>query len=243
MNREALAIRRFIEALSHDLRTPLAAILGYHELLSDGVYGELASTLHEPISRIGSAAKQLEQLIAGVDELSRPLDEIVPVHTAPVEPRGVIDDAIALARRLATERGATLDVTVDEPLAPLNTDAERLGWLLGVALAAAVRSSPRGRLRIRVSCSPDRFRLEITGTTLSPGTTVPLTAESFADAAGDERRASLRLAIVRRLARQLGGELELVPDDGVAGADAPAPDPSGTRMLLEIPASTRPARP
>jgi signal transduction histidine kinase len=101
MSREARSIRRFVEALSHDLRTPLAAILGYHELLSDGVYGTIDPALHEPIGRIGNAAKQLEQLIAGVDELSRPLDEAVPMHPAQIDPLPLLEEAIALGRQLA----------------------------------------------------------------------------------------------------------------------------------------------
>lgn len=53
----------------HDLRAPLATIIGYQELLADGTYGEIDTEAEEAVARIGEAA---EQLLDRLDELEQP---------------------------------------------------------------------------------------------------------------------------------------------------------------------------
>ena len=78
-------LRDLIGVLGHELRTPLAAILGYQELLADGLYGELNDRQREPVNRIQQSAQQLIHLLDGLQELADAgaceADEIVPGNT------------------------------------------------------------------------------------------------------------------------------------------------------------------
>ncbi len=65
------AQERFFELVTHELRSPLSAILGYQELLEDGVYGSLDDVAAEPVERIGRSARHLVNLVEGLVELTR----------------------------------------------------------------------------------------------------------------------------------------------------------------------------
>jgi signal transduction histidine kinase len=103
-------LKELVTVLGHELRTPLAAIMGYQELLIDGVYGKLDPRTSEPLERIQSSANQLLNLIDGLQELAAPAamddDEVMSATT---------DDLVArlvdAARPFAESRNVKLDTT------------------------------------------------------------------------------------------------------------------------------------
>src|SRR5687768_8696407 len=96
-----MKLRDLIGVLGHELRTPLAAILGYQELLSDGLYGDLSDRQREPVERIHQSAQQLLHLLDGLQELaesgSSAHDEIVSGNTREIS-RALISRLQAFAK-------------------------------------------------------------------------------------------------------------------------------------------------
>ncbi len=254
-----VAERRFVAALAHDLRTPLSAIVGYHDLIADGIYGPVDAALYDPLHRIGDAARQLEQLLAGTVEFARPAGEppTLDIQDVPLLP--LLDAAVGRATELAAERRARL--TVERPTAEvtLRTDPRRLEWLIDLALATAVRGSPRSSLHVDVRITAgSELEIHVHGTGFARSTFIPRSIAEFAgpdarayasppasardprpaatgpdpadspplDGDDDSGRASLRLGIVRRLATQIGGELDLLPG------------PEARTLQLRIPGAT-----
>lgn len=137
--------REWLATLAHELRTPVAAIIGYGELLEDGMFGKLDARGADAIARIRAIADQILELANGVDRAAMPLGEAgdAPETTPAAE---LIRDAVDAVRLDAEAREVTM--TVHRPDAVLHTRTADARRAFGLALGAAIKSSPGHGLRI-----------------------------------------------------------------------------------------------
>lgn len=181
--------------LGHELRSPVAAILGYQELLDEGVLGPLPAAAADALRRIRFAAAQLITLIDAVEGSSDGQD------AAAVPARDLIQDAMSSVRFEAEGRSTLIEIDdADVQLVTRRTDACRA---LALILGAAVKVTPGGTLHVAAAdeASP---RISITGTRLDPHTDRlafdrPLTG------------AGLRLELAAAAAARISGHLDLLP--------------------------------
>jgi signal transduction histidine kinase len=214
--RRAQARLAFLGSMAHELRTPLTAILGYQELLADGIYGEFDDRTTEAIRRIGRATGQLGHLIDGMVELAAEglareldLEQLVPQTAL----RPYLDDAAVTAR----DAGLEFRVEIEEVLPTLVTDARRLERVLFLSLYASIRATSSGALTVRMhprAAANGRPGLEVAihGTALPPSALPDREPGAHAHGQGHAGPASLRLTIARETARYLGGDVVL--EDG-----------------------------
>lgn len=206
-DRAGIAERTLSALIGHDLRTPLSTIIGYQELLAEGICGAISEQGRQAVARIGVAAEQLLQLIDAVSEVARLDADPAPQQPVAVDVGTIVARALESTRSLAIERGVTLDNELPADPPPFSTDSDRLGQALALALAAAIRASGGNRLRIHVVTGPAGVpAFEIAGTRLGL---------DAVDAARDRARspgsADLRLSLAARLLASLGGTLSLRP--------------------------------
>jgi signal transduction histidine kinase len=137
--------REWLATLAHELRSPIAAILGYGELLEDGIFGQLDARGADAIVRIRAIADQILELANGIDRAAMPLGDYgdAPETIAAAE---IIRDAVEVFRVDAEAREVT--VTVYEADALLHTRAGDARRAFGLALGAAIKGSPGHRLRL-----------------------------------------------------------------------------------------------
>lgn len=196
----------FFDLATHELRSPLAAILGYQELLQDGAYGDLDDAAAEPVTRIGRSARHLLNLIDGIIELSRLRagglrPELEPVNTA------VLLSGIADAfRSHATDRGLEPRVTLPEGLPTITSDPDRLLRALDLFLTSAIKHPAGREIHLDVRSDGDDLRVRIHPTEFSLRDQDP----------DPEVRLGIRLAVAERVAELLGGGL--VVEGGGEGA-------------------------
>jgi len=170
--REAARVKsEFIGVASHELRTPISILLGYHGLLADGGLGattpeqERALTaMRQCIDRLTRLAEQATQMaqLESVD----PGPETRDVGLTPIVVQA-IDEAVALApdRRIGVTR------KIDEPLGAARVDPERLRDGLRQIVANAIRFTPDGGEVTVVACGDDQavlFRIADTGIGMPP---------------------------------------------------------------------------
>ena len=199
--RAAGARDAFFDIATHELRSPLAAILGYQELLHDGAYGTVSDNAAEPVLRIGRSARHLLHLIDGVVELGRLRGggvhpEIEPVNT------GVLVSGISDAFRLhARDRGLEAAVDLHGPLPVIRSDPDRLLRALDLFITSAVKHPAERELHMDVSSDGHDLRVRIHPVEIAPHDPTH----------GDdpELRLGIRLAIAGRVAELLGGGLAL----------------------------------
>jgi signal transduction histidine kinase len=205
---------RFLSAMSHDLRTPITAIMGYGELLHDGIVGTLTPQQADMVQRITQVAGHLSHLVNDLLDLAR-LDAGRMAFLPEAGLAGpLVDDAVRSVARHAERKGLALRNTVPaDGGPPLRADHARVRQILATLLSNAVRFTEAGAATVSAGVDGDRTWIEVsdTGRGLPDGTEEAVFDALLESAAG--RRASrepgsgLGLAVSRGLARAMGGDL------------------------------------
>jgi signal transduction histidine kinase len=199
----------FFHVVSHELRSPIAAILGYQELLGDGVYGALEAAATEPVDRIGRSAQHLLHLIDGAVDLGRIRSGMAELHTERVELGPLLEAASEDFRRNAEERGLAAHVRVGAEAGYFRTDPERLVRAIHLLAVAAVRH-PTTELGFDARRHGEALEIRIRGAQfpeVSPADDLAV-------------RCGIRVGIADATARLLGGSLQFQALQDGAGFEA-----------------------
>lgn len=136
--------RQLLASISHDLRTPITAALGYAELLADGEYGPLTTAQQrttDVITRsLGNLSRIINELVVIGPEMAK--DDTQAMTELQVS--DLVDDALQLVAIQASLRNQNIRYDKgDEPLV-VNGDAVRLNRVLVNLLGNAVKFTPIG---------------------------------------------------------------------------------------------------
>ena len=198
--------------LAHEMRTPIAAILGYQELLAEGIFGEIDERGHEPLARIAYSAKQLLYLIDGVQEVMSPPEKRLENNPEVFDPAPVLQTCLHNATTEAHGRNIRLSETVAGVLPRVHGDPDRFCRAIDLAVSAAIKVSHGATLDVRAEELDGTLSIAITGTALVPGRDDPPINHLKENGKHRLTGAGIRLAIVRHLAQQMNGDLQLDSD-------------------------------
>ncbi len=240
LNQAREAERNFLLSVSHELKTPLAAIRGYAEGLEDGVF-----TSDEAAETIREEARRLERLVRDLLDLARMNRREFVVHHERID---LGQAAREVARRYEGEARAAdveLECVVDGP-APAVADPDRVLQVVSNLVENALRSTPTGGT-VRVRAEAGLLVVEDTGVGLAP-TDLPHTFERFYlhDRNPDGRArigSGLGLAIVKELTERMGGSVAVESEvgRGTTFVVRLPTGPAGSAADELVPAATRPA--
>jgi len=144
----------FMALMSHRLRTPLNAVLGFAALMANDSTDPLRSRQRERLSRIDSAGHDLLAMVDDVFELAALGDETVPPARVPVALGSVMDQVAQSISPLARQRQVRLSVLGPGHATDIATDRRLLGQALGHLVAHAVRRNDAGGW-VELSVTPD----------------------------------------------------------------------------------------
>jgi two-component system NtrC family sensor kinase len=149
----------FVTTVSHDLRSPLTAILGYVDLI--GRTGEVSEQQREFIQRVRTSVEHITALISDLLDLGRieaGLDSARETTPLPVLARY----AVETLRGAAEHRQLTLETELPEDLPMVNGDPIRLRQMIANLLENAIKyTPPGGRVRIEALAEADQVILRI----------------------------------------------------------------------------------
>jgi signal transduction histidine kinase len=206
--------QNWVAVLSHELRSPIAAIIGYGELLADGLLGELDDRGRDAVARINHAAGQILRLTEGIEQLA--LDPVTDTHPPELVSSGELLEAAAATLRFDAEaRGTTIVVAGHD--FPLHIRRENAARALALALGAAVKASAGRTIRLSVTGPETAPTFVIAGTRLDAAADDPDSV-----GAGRLTGAGFRIALARMAAAAAGGTVML------------APSVDGTELRLEL---------
>jgi two-component system, OmpR family, phosphate regulon sensor histidine kinase PhoR len=209
------AMRRdFVANVSHELKTPLAAIRGYAETLADGALSEL-ETARRFTARILDQCRRLQALLDDLLTLSRLESVEIPLERRPVDLAALAEREIEALAKAAEERGVRVALTDGPPTPPVVGDAAALGRLLANLLDNAIKyNRPGGEVTVAVEARGDALLLTVADSGIGiPGAALPRIFERFyrvdKGRARDEGGTGLGLAIVKHAAQAHGGRVEV----------------------------------
>jgi len=204
---------QFLAVMSHELRTPLNAILGYSELVEIGVHGPVTQAQREAMTRVRRSGQHLLALVNNVLNLERAEVGGIETELTPLTVSELLEDADALTRPQAEAKGITLTVDTPPPAEKVLGEREKAGQVLVNLLSNAVKfTQPGGRIVLTYDLDQDTayFRVSDSGAGI-PQDALERIFEPFVQLDSGLTRAAegagLGLAISRRLARLMGGDL------------------------------------
>jgi signal transduction histidine kinase len=209
----------FLASMSHELRTPLSAILGFADLLMTSPKEHLSPRARESLERIKRNGEHLLGLINDVLDLAKAETGRVDVRVAPVNVGQLARACVAEVESLRSGKDVRLVADVGDAPVETTTDAQRVRQILLNLLSNAIKFTDQGVVELTVRLTGTEVRLAVRDT----GIGIPAHAmkELFQDfhqlEAGDGRRyegTGVGLALSRRLARALGGEIEVRSREG-----------------------------
>ncbi len=140
----------FLATVSHELRTPLTSIIGYSELLTGGIGGELSPEHREYAETIHRNGEHLLGLISGLLDFSKLESGTFSLHAASLQIGPVLDDVVKTMRPSADKRKVRLELEVDDTPCELAADADRLRQVFLNLMENALKFTPDGGT-VRVS--------------------------------------------------------------------------------------------
>jgi two-component system, OmpR family, phosphate regulon sensor histidine kinase PhoR len=206
--------RDFVANVSHELKTPLAAIRGYAETLQDGALEEPA-TSRRFIERILMQCRRLQALLDDLLTLSR-LESVTPaLDREPVDLQEVIQRSVEMLSSGAQERQVRLEVEARNDVPPILGDADGLERLVLNLLDNAIKyNRPEGTVALRLFQSEGQAILEVSDSGIGiPQDALTRIFERFyrvdKGRAREEGGTGLGLAIVKHVTQAHGGQVEV----------------------------------
>jgi PAS domain S-box-containing protein len=222
---EALHASRFktelLAKVSHELRTPLNVIMGYAEMLKEGVYGPISDKQTETARKIVESTAYLTGLVTELLDQAALEAGKMRLHISDFVLMEVVEETLSNMSVLARAKGLDfkLDVAPDLPTT-VTGDPDRIQQIMINLIQNAIKFTAQGSVGVRIyPFNGTHWVLQVSDT----GQGIPLEAqahifEPFRQVDGSMTRShsgsGLGLSIARQLITLMGGEITLKSKDG-----------------------------
>ena len=203
----------FLSVMSHELRTPLNIVMGYTQLLREGVLGEINSRQSEAMSTIAARSKELLDMINSVLYATSIEARAAKLETGQVSLKDLL---LELKTEYEPQSGNPIELIWDDPseLPDVETDGVKLKQILQNLINNAIKFTEKGDVTISARYLPDvkeiEFRVSDTGIGMSTDEVAKI-FERFYQVDGSQTRSfggfGLGLYIVKEFTELLGGRL------------------------------------
>lgn len=227
--RDALKTQ-FLSNISHDLRTPLAAIITHAEILREGMLGELNQRQMESVGGIVNGGQQLLDMIDEILTYVRAANDQIALVNGDFEIADVIDQVLQLSQPLAAKKKISIERAGGDDIEPIDGDRDKIKHVLANLIGNAIKFTPEGgRVWVAASRSGKEILVEVgdNGSGIAPENH-DLIFREFAQVDSTPSRphhgTGLGLAIARRLIELHSGRIWVESELG-----------RGSRFIFAIP--------
>lgn len=211
----------FVSVINHEMRTPVAAILGYTELvLNDKT--PLAPLHLDMLKRIHDQSQRLANLANNLLDISRLEEGKLSLNLQSLDATAVIDQAIVAARPAAEQKHISIDLNLADALPVIYADPQRVTQVLTNLLSHAARYTPEtGSITVTACVDDAENMIEISVADTGPGISadlLPHVFDRFKRADRDLRMnivgVGLELSITKGLVEAQGGRISAKSEEG-----------------------------
>jgi signal transduction histidine kinase/CheY-like chemotaxis protein len=225
----------FVASMSHEFRTPLNAIIGYSEMLTEEAKESGAAQIVPDLEKIRTAGKHLLELINSVLDISKIEAGKMELFAETFRVERLVREVADVAVPLAARNNNRLEAVVTPDVGEVRADQTKVRQSLYNLVSNACKFTSDGEVRIEVSRASDGFvifAVRDTGVGMTPAQMGRL-FQSFAQGdASTSRRfggTGLGLALSRGFARMMGGDISVESEAG-----------KGSVFTMRIPANVAP---
>jgi signal transduction histidine kinase len=143
----------FLANMSHELRTPMNSIIGYTELLLDGVDGPMNAEQQQSLRRVKGGANRLLRLIDDILSMSRLESAKTRLEIKEIDVKALIDSVVPAFDPLIKQKGLTLTIDLGGHLPSVYGDEDKIQQVLINLLSNAVKFTHQGGILITAGLS------------------------------------------------------------------------------------------
>ena len=209
----------FLSTVSHELRTPLNSILGFTDVLLQGLSGPLTADQQRQLRIVRDSSMHLRSLIEDVLDISRIEAGQIGLEFGDVDLHEIVLRRVEAFGPEYARKGLQLRVEVAGAVPSIRSDRKRTAQIVNNLLSNALKFTDRGDVTVQLRHLPDRVEMQVIDT----GIGIPASAHEnlfnpFTQVVRPGGRmhegTGLGLAISRNLARALGGDITVASEVG-----------------------------
>ncbi len=202
----------FLASMSHELRTPLNSIIGFADVLLEGLDGDLNERMEQDVRLIRDSGAHLRDLIGDILDMSKIEAGRMELRYEEIDMHQLAHDILATARSLAKEKNLELNLNLDENVTTITADRTRMRQVLWNIMGNAIKFTEKGSVTLSMKAERDMLRISIrdTGIGIKPEDMAAV-FEQFRQIDGSLNRSvggtGLGMPITKKLIELHGGEI------------------------------------
>ena len=211
---------RFLATIGHELRTPLNAVVGFSEMMTSGIGGDLSETHREYAGLIHQSGKHLLEVVRMLLDMSRIEAGKFELQTEPFAAESLIEPCFSMVEAMAQKQQVTLVTDIAGQLPMLVADERACRQILLNLLSNAIKfSQPGGRVTVSLKRQGQSLNLSVSdqGVGMAPESLSRIGEPFFQAQDGLTRRyegTGLGLSIVKGLVELHQGTLRAMSEIG-----------------------------
>lgn len=223
----------FIVNMSHALRTPLNVIIGFSEMMQDGLVGPLTEKQTKYIDNILESGRELHQLITNIVDVFKIDTGKVQLETTEFSLRDAVESSLRTFEKSAQKEGITVGIHIASDVSRICADPQKLATILENLLSNSFKFTPGGgSINVAAERSGDWVQVSVadSGPGLSPEDCRRAFSEFYKVATpsvSTHPGSGLGLTISKKLVMMHGGEIWAESTEG-----------AGARFIFTLPLRT-----
>jgi len=209
-----------VDTISHEMRTPLTTVLGYLEMASVGMYGDVPPKMKAKFETMLESVKRINQLVSAMLELSRLQKKELRLDFEPVNIAMVTREVLKELEKEIAEKRHTVTVLFGNELPVVEADRLRMHDVVENLLSNAIKyTDPGGQIQIGADILGGRMHVWVkdNGRGIPPEDQPKIFDKFFLAEAGltrEDGRLGIGLHVSREIVRRHGGEMWFESEKG-----------------------------
>jgi signal transduction histidine kinase len=209
---------KYLSHMNHELRTPIAAVIGFAKMLQQQLYGELNPKQSQYVDAIYQSGKYLLDLVSDLLDISKIEAKKEDLYIEKILVTELCESSLALIKTKAEEQGIKLKLKIDNDIQYCYLDQRRIKQVLVNLLSNAIKFTENGSIILDVKQKNNNLQFNIIDTGI--GIKAEYQEKLFQPFTQlnthlhrQHRGTGLGLVISRELARLHGGDITLISEE------------------------------